>query len=43
MDGTWSPPDKEISYVICQSCKELVKKEEIIRNSLKICRRCAQI
>ncbi len=43
MDGSWCPPKKEISYVVCQSCKELVKENEIVRNGLKICRKCAQI
>jgi len=43
MDGTWRPPDKEISYVVCQSCKELVKAREIVRNGLKICWKCAQV
>ena len=43
MDGTWRPPDKEIKYVVCQACKELVKKKEIIRNGLKICSRCAEV
>jgi formylmethanofuran dehydrogenase subunit E len=43
MDGTWLPPRKKINYVVCQSCKDLVKKEEIVKNSLKICLRCAQV
>ena len=43
MDGTWRPPDKEIKYVVCQACKELVKEKEIVRNGLKICWKCAEV
>lgn len=42
MDGTWRPPKKVIKYVVCPSCKRLVKKDEIVKG-LNVCRRCAQI
>jgi len=42
MDGTWSPPKHLVKYVVCPSCNELVKKEEIVKNGYKCCWRCAE-
>jgi len=43
MDGTWMLKEKKISYVVCPSCKELVKKEDIVNNGFKSCWRCVEI
>jgi len=43
MDGTWMLKEKRISYVVCPSCKQLVKKEDIVNNGFKSCWRCVEI
>ncbi|MDI6825679.1 MAG: hypothetical protein QMD36_00570 [Candidatus Aenigmarchaeota archaeon] len=43
MDGTWYPAKKTINYIVCPSCKQLVKGEDIIKGKNEICRRCAEI
>jgi len=43
MDGTWLPKHKRINYVVCPSCRELVKENQIIKNGYKACWRCAQV
>jgi len=43
MDGTWVPKNRMINYVVCPSCKRLVKEEQIIKNGYKSCWRCARV
>jgi len=31
MDGTWKPHGTVIKYVVCSSCKQLLKKKDITK------------
>ena len=31
MDGTWRPRGKTTKYIVCQSCKNLVKRSDAVR------------
>jgi hypothetical protein len=44
MDGTWKPQNKMIKYVICPSCKQLMKSEEMVKGiHEELCWKCAEI
>jgi hypothetical protein len=40
MDGTWKPNVKKITYMVCPSCKELMKRTDILKLG---CIKCGQI